>query len=285
MRNIIVMAGLLFGACGTPTFAGDIHMMKQADGVWIMEDDRKVFFYRTDGTTGPANRKGRNHYIHPLMAPDGTTVLTQDSPKDHIHQRGVFWAWHEVFVRGAKVADGWLLDDISWEVTSLSFDTDTDVLHLNVNWLTGKDQEAVVSEHTRIHISPTKDGHQQIDFHIEMMALAEGVSIAGSDDVKGYGGFSARLINQKDMLFSSQGKRVKPTKVQLKAGSSMTIDWSSGNLPQITMACGAEGEGVDHWIIRNNLSMQNCAWPGRPHVSLPKGKVTSINASLTLTQK
>ena len=62
-------------------FAGDIHMEKQTDGVWIKEDDRKVFFYRTDGTTGPARRKGRNHYIHPLMAPDVKTVLTEDAPQ------------------------------------------------------------------------------------------------------------------------------------------------------------------------------------------------------------
>jgi len=117
-----------------------------------------------------------------------------------------------------------------------------------------------------------------------MKALADGVSIAGSDDEKGYGGFSARLINTADMLFYSQGERVKPTKNQLKAGSSMTIEWSTGTLPQFRLACGAQGKAIDQWIIRNNLSMQNCAWPGRPHVTLAQDKVTSINASITLSQ-
>ena len=269
----------------SPAFAGDIHMEKQADGIWIMEDDRKVFFYRTDGTTGPLKVKGRAHYIHPLLAPDGKTVLTEDSPQDHIHQRGVFWAWHEIAVQGAKVADGWEVNDINWDVTSLSFDDETDMLDITVNWLTGTPQDVTITEQTRIHIAPTIHGVQKIEFDIKLKAMVDGVSIAGADNSKGYSGFSARLINQADMLFSSAGQPVKPTKNALKAGDSITINWSSGDLPEVTMTCRVEGEVIDNWIVRNNLSMQNCAWPGREHYAMPKGEVTSLSASLTLSQK
>ena len=280
-----LFATLLAASAMSPAFAGDIHMDKQADGVWIMEDDRKVFFYRTDGTTGPLKIKGRSHYIHPLMAPDGKTVLTEDSPKDHIHQRGVFWAWHEIFADGEKVADGWEVNDINWDVTSVSFDDEADILDIKVDWLTGKAQDVTVTEHTRIYITPTVDGSQRFDFDIKLKALVEGVSIAGSDDSKGYSGFSARLFKQADMLFSSGGKAVEPTKNALKAGDSMSINWSSGDLPEVTMTCGVEGKAVDMWIIRTGTSMQNCAWPGRSHFAMPKGSEIALSASLTLTQK
>lgn len=276
---------LLTATAMSPALAGDIHMEKQVDGVWIMEDDRKVFFYRTDGITGPLKSKGRAHYIHPLMAPDGKTILTQDSPKDHIHQRGVFWAWHEIVVQGEKVADGWEVKDINWDVTSLSFDDDADILDVTVNWLTGKSQDVTITEHTRIHIGPTVGGAQTIDFDMKLTALADGVSLAGSNDSKGYSGFSARLIQQADMLFSSDGQTVKPTKNALKAGGSMTMNWSKGDLPKLSMTCSVEGEIINMWIIRNNLSMQNCAWPGREHYAMPKDKTLSLGASLTISNK
>lgn len=276
---------LLTATVITPASAGDIHMKEAADGVWIMEDGRKVFFYRTDGTTGPLKIKGRSHYIHPLMAPDGKTVLTEDSPQDHVHQRGVFWAWHKIYAGGVQVADGWEAKDISWDVTSFSFDDDADILDVKVNWLTGKEQDVTITEHTRIHIGPTVDGAQTIDFDMKLKALADGVSIAGSDDSKGYSGFSARLIEQAEMLFSSDGQSVKATKNALKAGDSMTINWSGGDMPEVTMSCSVEGEVVDMWIIRNNTSMQNCAWPGSEHHAMPKGETLSLGASLTISNK
>ncbi len=158
-----------------PAAAADIHMEKYADGVWIMEDERKVFFYRTDGTTGPAKRAGRNHYIHPLMAPDGKTVLTGDAPSDHLHQRGVFWGWSEIFARGEKVADGWKLHDISWQINSVTFDPQSDTLDIRVNWLTGKAEEAIIADHKRVGISETIAGVQKMVFDVSLKALVDGV--------------------------------------------------------------------------------------------------------------
>ncbi len=40
----------------------------------------------------------RASYIHPLYGLDGR-VLTEDSPPDHLHHHGLFWAWPVVKVR------------------------------------------------------------------------------------------------------------------------------------------------------------------------------------------
>jgi hypothetical protein len=65
------------------------------------EKGEKVFFYQSE----PKNHKGkyeRLHYIHPLWAPDGA-ALTEDFPADHLHHRGVFWAWHQVWIGDKKL--------------------------------------------------------------------------------------------------------------------------------------------------------------------------------------
>ena len=262
-----------------------IHVVKHPDGVWIMEGERKVFFYRTDGTTGPAKRAGRNHYIHPLMAPDGKTVITADSPGDHLHQRGIFWGWSEVFAHGIKVADGWKQVDISWQIKSVTFDEQSDTLDIKVNWLTGKAEQAIVAEHMRIGISKTVGGEQKLTFDVSLKALVDGVSIAGVQNKKQYGGFSARLINARYMTFSSDGNTLKPTTAFIEAGTSMNIEYSgSSGLPGVKISCEAEGKPINNWIIRNIESMQNCVWPGRDHKALVKGEVTHLRASLTLSQ-
>jgi hypothetical protein len=279
-----IIALIAIAVC--PAAAADIHMEKHPDGVWIMEDERKVFFYRTDGTTGPAKRAGRNHYIHPLMAPDGTTVLTGDSPGDHLHHRGIFWGWSEIFAGDKKVADGWLLHDISWQIKSVTFDAQSDTLDIKVNWLTGKAEEAIIAEHMRVGISETEGGVQKLVFDVDLKALVDGVSIAGVQNTKQYGGFSARLINTSDIIFESDGNKLEPTKDFLEAGTSLNIKYSrSSGLPDVKITCEAEGKPINKWILRNSSSMQNCVWPGREHVALVKGEVTSLRASITLSQE
>ena len=57
----------------------------------------------------------RSNYFHPLYDLDGT-VLTEDFPKDHIHHRGIFWAWHQVRINGKTVQDQWVNRDSFWTV-------------------------------------------------------------------------------------------------------------------------------------------------------------------------
>lgn len=89
------------------------------DGVTITDSERPVLFYRTK-PAGPAE-PGRLNYVHPLYAPDGT-LLTEDRPADHLHQRGVFWSWHQVRLGGDLVADGWFMKGLTFFVKQTNFD-------------------------------------------------------------------------------------------------------------------------------------------------------------------
>ncbi|HQR90285.1 MAG TPA: PmoA family protein, partial [Caulobacter sp.] len=77
------------------------------DAVTVTEAGKTVLVYRTK-SLDPTAEPGRLNYVHPLYAPDGT-VLTEDRPADHLHQRGAFWSWHQVLVNGKSIGDGWFM--------------------------------------------------------------------------------------------------------------------------------------------------------------------------------
>lgn len=60
----------------------------------------------------------RSNYIHPLYTLDGT-VLTEDFPVDHLHHRGIFWAWHQLYIGDKRIGDGWEIENFNWEVTAV----------------------------------------------------------------------------------------------------------------------------------------------------------------------
>lgn len=66
------------------------------DGILHVQDgERPVLEYvhlPVAGPEGTPPRFKRSGYIHPLHAPCGA-VVTDDFPADHLHQRGVFFAW------------------------------------------------------------------------------------------------------------------------------------------------------------------------------------------------
>src|SRR5690606_39602537 len=102
-----------------------ITMTAQSDGILIMEDTDSVLFYQIS----PKSHQGeyeRNHYIHPLWNVDGM-VLTEDFPADHLHQRGIFWAWHQILIDGQRSGDGWSLDYFTQEVLATGWEVRNDV--------------------------------------------------------------------------------------------------------------------------------------------------------------
>jgi hypothetical protein len=273
--------------------SGEIIIKQEKQGVWILErtinkninEERKIFFYRSHGSSASDKDKDRNHYLHPLMAPDGKTVLTEDSPSDHLHHRGVFWAWHEIAINNQKVADGWLLQDIKWQLKSLEFNKVDNQLLLNVHWLTGKDKKATISEQTIITISPLINGKQQLDFDINLTALVAGVSLAGLQKLKGYGGFSVRFKHAEHLSFNSTIGKIKPSKLQLTAPAPLKLAWPTlANMPTVAISCQAQGKLIEQWIFRNSTSMQNCVWPGTEPVSLSRSNSINLQATLMITQ-
>ena len=77
---------------------------KNEKGVELFESGTPVLFYQKSPKLLGGKYLG-NNYIHPLYSLDGDT-LTQQSPPDHPHHRGVFWAWHQIYINGEQIAEG-----------------------------------------------------------------------------------------------------------------------------------------------------------------------------------
>jgi hypothetical protein len=105
-----------------PAIGARVDAVLADDAVTITEAGKTVLVYRTK-PLDPANEPGRLNYVHPLYAPDGT-VLTEDKPADHLHQRGAFWSWHQVLVNGKAVADGWFMKGLTFHVRGRRFKGD-----------------------------------------------------------------------------------------------------------------------------------------------------------------
>lgn len=249
-----------------------ITMQKNEEGILILGDGEKVFFYQME----PKSFEGkceRRHYIHPLWGPDGV-VLTEDFPADHLHHRGIFWAWHQVWIGDMQIGDPWELIDFEQNVKEIEFRSRQDgtgLLCIKVNWLSDQwkmigEKVPYLEENTTIIIHPKEKNYRRLDFEISLLALESDLFIGGSDDEKGYSGFSVRMVLPDDVKFIGAEGVVEPEVTAVESPGYINI---SGNM-------GKEGKKagiviVDHpknpgypqsWILRKKNSMQNAVFPG-----------------------
>jgi hypothetical protein len=284
----LILAAGLFGPAQALARPQLLDAVIGPDGVTVTEDDRPVLFYRTR-PADPATEPGRLNYVHPLYAPDGT-ILTEDRPADHPHQRGLFWSWHQVRLGDRIVADGWFMKGLTFVVKKTRFATDrtgAGKLVLDVDWIVSSGPELVyvATETTTVRVQPLKKGARRIDVATVITPTVDGLSLGGSDDAKGYGGFSMRLIAPDRLVFGSQGKGVVPQVGPVTAGSSMGFAWpSQPGLSQwaVGLSCKVDGKPITQWILRKELSMQNCVWPGRAPVALVKGRPLKLETALVV---
>ncbi len=243
-------------------------------GFLFQENGEKILFYQR----APKSFQGRytrNNYIHPLWNLDGS-IITEDAPGDHFHQRGIFWTWHQTVVGDVKCGDAWACQRFSWDVKSTRIDSLSNgakELHVTVLWKSPDyvDNEGkpipIVQEDTRITIHPKEENYRNIDFNIQLLALQKGAAIGGSDDDKGYGGFSLRIMMPEDLTFHSGGKTIQPENTAVKAANWMdfmaTFDPSKGRSGVAVFVHPENPGDTDQWILRQRGSMQNPVFPGR----------------------
>lgn len=253
-------------------------IQQEDDGYWILEKYKKVLFYQK--TTKSINGEyPRANYIHPLISLDGDT-LTEDFPEDHYHQRGIYWAWHQLWIGDKWICDGWTTENRIWDVTEVDAQVqqdgtatlDIEVLWKSPNWLDAQNnQKPMVKEQTTITVFPEQSNLRKIDFKIRLLALEENMRLGGSNDEKGYGGFSARIKLPADMQFISQKGLITPPKTAIEAGPWMQFfgSYTESNTSGLTIMCHPDQPGFPHpWILRQKDSMQNPAYPGKDPVSL-----------------
>ncbi|HLN73451.1 MAG TPA: DUF6807 family protein [Prolixibacteraceae bacterium] len=268
-----------------------IHMKVEKGGFLFLEGKDSIFFYQKS----PKDINGqysRCNYIHPLYGLDNTR-LTEDFPADHLHHRGVFWAWHQILINGQSVGDGWELKNFLQKVSDVEFQQKEGkgILNTTVEWkspLYNDMQDAYLKEFTTITMFPKTSNYRRIDFEITLKAIADHLSIGGSEDEKGYSGFSVRLKLPQDISFYDEKGLVEPANTAISAGRQMKMEGAmlkNGNRGGVVIYSDPSNPSPStQWILRKSASMQNAAFPGREPVAIPVDKPLKLKYSLLVYQ-
>lgn len=287
-------AGLVLGIVIIPNLAScqTFNSKRTPEGILIREGRKKVLFYQL----APSSLRGkfeRANYIHPLYGIDGA-VLTEDFPEDHRHHRGIFWAWHQVLLGGRPMGDAWECRDFNWKVTSAeALPSDTlMLLKTAVEWSSPSYTDVggvpipFMAEEASIRIHPEVSDYRIIEFRILLRALLPDVRIGGSQDEKGYGGFSLRLKLPDDLQFTAQKGAVTPTVEPVRAGKWMQVSGSLGKDGKqagvIIISDNDPQEEQVAWILRNKDSMQNQAFPGSDTIPVSQENPLILNYRLLI---
>lgn len=255
-----------------------LEIREAAQGVEVLEAGIPVLYFNKQPATidGKYERAG---FIHPLYDLEGK-VLTENGPADHPHHRGVFWAWHQVFLNGKQVGDGWVSEHIRFIPQQLKTRQSGDdiLLDWSMTWqadsVKGK-QVALIAEQTLIRVQPANDSVRLIDFDIYLRPLQDSVAIGGSNDIKGYGGFSMRWKLPADLRFETRDSMVQPQEPAVMGAPWMQFrgHFNGEKETAVSLLCAAPYPGPDQsWILRgpDAVSMQNAVYPGRVPVLLAK---------------
>jgi len=252
--------------------------VKTLEGVEIRENGKKVLFYQQQpkSLNGKYERAG---YVHPLYSLH-EKILTEEFAEDHPYHRGIFWAWHQIILKGKKIADGWMSENISWRPVRLTITKKEGFITLRSEmlWksaLQNSKPVALVRENTKITVHKSTGQYRAIDFDIRLVALVDSLKIGGSDDAKGYGGFCIRLKLPADISFVSNNTTITPMETAVTAGPWMdfrgSFDNETSSKTGVVIFGNPSNPGLQHqWILRKESSMQNVPYPGSIPVVLSK---------------
>lgn len=266
-----------------------INFEEKKEGILVSENNQPVLFYQTSSKDHNGQYE-RTNYIHPLWNVDGT-VLTEDFPPDHLHQRGVFWAWHQILIDGKPVGDGWALEHYTQEVVHTNWQTHkngTATLSAKVYWksdLFTQDGKVVpyLEENTDIIIHPQKNNYRRIDFVIHLNPLVNSVAIGGSEDEKGYSGFSVRMKLPEDVRFTGPNGEIEPQNQAVNSPGFVNVSgtFDSDHPGGIVMIDSPDNPDYPQtWILRKKRSMQNIKYPGQHPVTITTGNPLVLKYSL-----
>lgn len=270
---------LLVAGC---TQTSSLSYTKNDEGYSIKQGDKPVLFFQVapKAINGKFERSG---YVHPLYDWEGNE-LTQDGPKDHPHHRGIFWAWHQVLWKGQQIGDSWVSDKIRFVPGDNSIETQEKalVLHSELNWLADSidaEDKSIIREKVAIRVNEATDTYRLVDFSITLFALKDSIALGGSNDIKGYGGFSTRWKLPEDLEFFSADSVLQPRETAVTGAPWIIFNgtFNGTEKQSIALFCKAAYPGPEQsWILRGpkDLSMQNALFPGREAVIISKDGLT-----------
>ena len=265
-------------------------MVSDDQGYLVSEGERPVLFYQS-APRSLDGRYPRASYVHPLYGLDGR-VLTHDFPDDHLHHRGIFWAWHQLWVGDKKAGDPWLTKDFLTEVESVRFLDGPlfSVLEATALWSSPLQRDdtgelvPLVRERVRIQVFRSTPDSQVIDFHIRFRALVDGIRLGGSENPRGYSGFTVRVHASPDGRIHDQsgiqeGDRVGESSPWADYSGTFGLGGMISGLGMLTHP--SYPEFPPRWLLRH-YGMQNVAFPGRHPVDLPRGQPLDLRHRLVI---
>ncbi len=234
----------------------------------IMENDAPVAVYNY-GLVKPEGSKlkaafARSCYLHPVYGLDGT-VLTDDFPADHVHHRGIFWAWPRAEVNGREM-DVWTLKDCRQR--HVQFDTkeaskDSARIEVTNAWSFDEEPEkAMIRENVRMTFMPAASGYRVINFEISLTNESGGPAIIGGQTTseKGYGGLCFRPVDGGSPLKLGEDESKSPFRFVASEGIIKEDRFQVDSTWAAMLLREQEGKP------RNGVAfVQNSANPGYPH--------------------
>lgn len=165
MKNALLAACLfpLAASLSGPTWAEDtasasskeLRTASTSSSVEGRFKDGLAFVYQRNKPAGSACVSPSACYFHPLATPSGI-VITDVAPDDHLHHRGLFFAW--LVVRNADTAGdfwGWgkdaPLEDrliVNRDVSDLAAEEETIRFTAHNDWTAGKEPSTVLLQET-----------------------------------------------------------------------------------------------------------------------------------------
>jgi hypothetical protein len=236
-----------------------------------------------------------NDFIDPVIGLDGET-LTVASPPDHVHHRGVFWAWVRNERVGKWQADWWMPNGIHAEAGELDRGFDGPVYSRFAArhfWTYQPDKptggERFIEESFVCRVYQTTREGRAVDLDLSLTALEDGIRIGGQTALdKGYGGMSCRFANATNVRIESDRGLIQED--SLNHVKAVWVDWTG-------MFVGTDGKRREdrsggallvhpshpdcppEWIVRAYGPI-NVAWPGLRMLDLPKGKPVHLRYRL-----
>ena len=154
----------------------------------------------------------------------------------------------------------------------------------SVQWKKQGVKVPFIKENTTITIHPKSGNYRKVDFKIQLLAMEENLTIGGSEDVKGYSGFSIRMVLPEDVLFSGPDGEIEPQNTAVESAGYVNVSGSllDGNKKGgVVMLDNSENPGYPQsWILRKQNSMQNAAYPGQETIPVSTTKPLVLKYSL-----
>jgi hypothetical protein len=263
--------------------------------MYVEQDGMPVATYNY----GMVQREGRDNdplrrsgYLHPVYGLDGE-VLTDDFPADHVHHRGIFWAWPKAMANGREM-DVWSLRgarQVYEESDPISAVGTCAYIKVRNLWIfDDAPGKPMLREHVTITFLPAEETHRAIDIELRLENISGAPFTLGGQTTgdKGYGGVCIRPANGSGLF--SEDESNSPFRFLGKDGL-IANDAFTAETPWCALLLketpGAPRNGIaliQHpdnpgypqpgWLIRH-YGFLGQSWPHRtPHLLPPNQSIT-----------